>query len=91
VPVDVKKSSKDNKKPSKPDDGKSKSQKPPPDSAQKNGQSPRLKSLPDQSTPPASAGVEGILSGEDKGTAKPNSDPKAQPPTKGLSDTASDT
>jgi serine/threonine protein phosphatase PrpC len=92
APGDVKKSSKDSKKPSsKPDEGKSKPQKSPSDSALKNGQSPILKPIPDQSTAPASAGVEGILSGEDKGTVKPKSDPKTSPPTKGASDTQSDT
>jgi len=92
APGDVKKSSKDSKKPSsKTDEGKSKPQKSPSDSALKNGQSPILKPIPDQSTAPASAGVEGILSGEDKDTVKPKSDPKTSPPIKGASDTQSDT
>lgn len=92
VSIETKERGKNGKKPPpKTEEGKSKSQKTIPDPAQKNGQGPGLKPLPDHSTAPASAGVEGILSGEDKGTAKPKSDPKFPTPSKGASDTQSDT
>jgi protein phosphatase len=87
APGDVKKSSKDSKKPPpKTEEGKSKSQKNIPDTAQKNGQGPGLKPLPDHSTAPAGAGVGGVLSEEDKDPAKTKPDPKILPPAKDSSD-----